>query len=364
MIDSEIEIKRIAIIGTVGIPAKYGGFETLIENLTYYLAKDFDMTVYCSSKAYDEKLETYNNAKLEYIDLDANGVHSILYDIISLLKAKDSEVILVLGVSGCIFLPVLKMFSKAKIVVNIDGLEWKREKWSKFAKLFLKFSEKMAIKYSDAVVTDNKVIQDHVIDTYEEESTLIAYGADHVEKIALSDEVLNQYPYLNEKYAFSVCRIEPENNLHIILEAFSQQNTLPLVIIGNWKANKYGLELLEKYATIDHIYLLDPIYDQKILDQIRSNAYVYMHGHSAGGTNPSLVEAMFLELPIFAYGVNYNKETTENCAAYFLNSMELQKLIKNIDDDYLESISENMLEISNRRYRWSFVSDKYSQLFS
>ncbi len=355
--------KKIAVIGTVGLPAKYGGFETLVENLTYYLAEKYDMTVYCSSKAYDNKMETYNNAKLEYLDLDANGVHSVLYDVVSLLKAKDSDVLLILGVSGCIFLPILKIFSKAKIIVNIDGLEWKREKWGKFAKSFLKFSENMAVKYADAVVVDNKVIQDHVTNTYAKESTLIAYGADHVEKIAISDAVLNQYPYLNEQYAFTVCRIEPENNLHVILEAFSQQNTLPIVIIGNWKANKYGLDLLDKYATIEHIHLLDPIYDQKILNQIRSNAYVYMHGHSAGGTNPSLVEAMFLGLPIFAYGVNYNRETTENSAAYFLNSMELQKLIKHIDDNYLKSIGEKMSDISNRRYRWSLISDKYAKLF-
>jgi glycosyltransferase involved in cell wall biosynthesis len=356
--------KKIAIIGTVGIPAKYGGFETLVENLTYYLAEDFDMTVYCSAKAYDNRLDMYHNAHLEYIDLDANGVHSILYDIISLIKAKNADVLLILGVSGCIFLPILKMFSKAKIIVNIDGLEWKREKWGKFAKAFLKFSEKMAVKYADAIVVDNKVIQDHVADTYDKEGHLIAYGADHVEKIAISDKVLDSYPFLNEKYAFTVCRIEPENNLHIILEAFSEQDVLPLVIIGNWKASKYGMNLLDEYASVDHIHLLDPIYDQKILNQIRSNAYVYMHGHSAGGTNPSLVEAMLLGLPIFAYGVNYNRETTENSAEYFLNTMELQTLLKNIDDDYLQSISKKMTEISNRRYRWHFISDQYAELFS
>jgi len=355
--------KKIAIIGTVGIPAKYGGFETLVENLTYYLANDFDMTVYCSSKAYENKLETYNNAKLEYIDLNANGIQSVMYDIVSLIKAKNTDVLLILGVSGCIFLPILKLFSKAKIIVNIDGLEWKRDKWGKFAKSFLKFSEKMAVKYADTVIVDNKVIQDHVTDTYAKDSTLITYGADHVEKIAMSDVVLSQYPFLNEKYAFTVCRIEPENNLHIILEAFSQQNTIPLVIVGNWKANKYGLDLLDKYAIINHLHLLDPIYDHKILNQIRSNAYVYIHGHSAGGTNPSLVEAMFLSLPIFAYDINYNRETTKNSAVYFSSSIELNKLIKHINEDDLKSISEKMSEISKNTYCWSLISNQYAELF-
>lgn len=355
--------KKVAIIGTVGIPAKYGGFETLVENLTYNLAGDFDMTVYCSSKVYDNKLKTYNNAKLEYLNINANGVHSIVYDIVSLFKAKNSDVLLILGVSGCISLPILKIFSKAKIIVNIDGLEWKRDKWSKFAKSFLKFSEKMAVKYADTVVVDNKVIQDYVIDSYNKEGALIAYGADHAEKITLTDEVLNQFPFLNVKYAFNVCRIEPENNLHIIVKAFSQQDTLSLVIIGNWKASEYGLDLLSKYTTVDHIHLLDPIYDHSILNQIRSNAYIYVHGHSAGGTNPTLTEAMYLGLPIFAYDVNYNRETTDNKALYYKNSEELKKLISHIDENQLNKIKEDMYKVANERYLWKTISEQYKKLF-
>ena len=177
--------KKVAIIGTVGLPAKYGGFETLSEYLTKHLGEKFEITVYCSSKSYENQLEYYNNAKLEYIALNANGVQSIPYDIVSIFKAlKYADTLLILGVSGCIILPFVKMFSKKKIVVNIDGLEWKRAKWNKYAKAFLKFSEKMAVKYADVVVTDNKVIQNYVLSEYGEESELIAYGADHVEKIS------------------------------------------------------------------------------------------------------------------------------------------------------------------------------------
>lgn len=187
--------KKISIIGTVGIPAKYGGFETLVENLTHYCAKSFDMTVYCSMKAYDNKPDTYNNAKLEYIDFNANGAHSVLYDIASLLKARDSDVLLILGVSGCTFLPILKNFCNSKIIVNIDGLEWKRDKWGKFAKFFLRFSEQVAVTYADVVVVDNKIIQDYVKNTYAKASTLIAYGADHVKVVAISDAIINKYSF-------------------------------------------------------------------------------------------------------------------------------------------------------------------------
>jgi len=356
--------KKIAIIGTVGIPAKYGGFETLTEYLTKYLSNEYEMTVYCSAKSYEEQQDTYNGAALEYIDLNANGVQSIPYDIISIFKAlKYADTLLILGVSGCSILPVVRFFSRKRIVVNIDGLEWKRQKWNRYAKWFLKFSEKMAVKYADVVIADNSVIQEHVKESYGKESELIAYGADHVERVPLSTEVLGQYPFLSEPYAFTVCRIEPENNLHLIIEAMAQQEELALVIVGNWENSEYGKELRQKYVDVGHIYLIDPIYDQNILNQLRSNCTVYLHGHSAGGTNPSLVEAMHLKLPIFAYDVAYNKETTEHQAAYFHTAEELLSLVENRTEETLEQNAEKMYEIAGRRYVWKTIAKAYATLF-
>ena len=357
--------KKLSIIGTVGIPAKYGGFETLTEYLTKYLYLDYDITVFCSSKSYVDKLESYNNCKLEYINLNANGAQSIPYDIISLYKSlKFADTILILGVSGCIALPILRLFNKkVKIVTNIDGLEWKREKWSSNAKKFLKYSEKLAVYNSDVVVTDNKVIQDYVKDEYGKESQLIAYGADHVEKISISDDINIKYPFLQEKYAFKVCRIEPENNIHMILEAMAKYGKLNFVIIGNWLNSEYGKELKSKYSKFDNIYILDPIYDQNILNQIRSNCYLYLHGHSAGGTNPSLVEAMMLGLSIFAYGVNYNKETTSHKAKYFDNSADLIKLLEKVDENEIKQISNEMNAVAKERYNWQNISNLYSECF-
>ncbi len=356
--------KKIAIIGTVGLPAKYGGFETLAEYLTKYLSNDYNMTVYCSAKSYDEKLPAYNGAALKYINLNANGVQSIPYDIISIFKAlRYADTLLILGVSGCSILPIVRLFSRKRIVVNIDGLEWKRQKWNKYAKWFLKFSEKMAVKYADVVVADNKVIQDHVKNEYGKESELIAYGADHVERVSLSSELLTKYPFLTENYAFTVCRIEPENNLHIIIGAMADQNELPLVMIGNWDNSEYGQGLRKMYANKEHIHLLNPIYDQNMLNQIRSNCSVYLHGHSAGGTNPSLVEAMHLKLPIFAFDVAYNKETTEHQASYFHSSQDLKKLVNEMSEEMLKDNAENMYEIATRKYVWKDIAQAYAKLF-
>lgn len=357
--------KKVSIIGTVGLPAKYGGFETLAENLVKYLNDKYDITVYCSSKSYTEKIASYNGAKLKYINLNANGIQSILYDIISILDSlKFADVLLVLGVSGCIILPLIKVFTGKKIIVNIDGLEWKRNKWGKIARHFLKFSERLAVKYSDIVISDNKCIQDYIFNEYGVQSVFIAYGGNHVTRENLSDELRSKYKFLEKKYACTVCRIEPENNIHIVLEAFSEYDKLNLVVIGNWWSNSYGRNLMQKYKDVKNIFLLSPIYDQKILNQIRSNCYLYIHGHSAGGTNPSLVEAMCLGLPIFAFNVEYNKQTTHYRAKYFNNKNDLVKLLSNLDENELQKIGIDMKDIAMKNYIWETISQQYVELFS
>lgn len=356
--------KKIAVVGTVGLPASYGGFETLVENLTQELGEELDFTVYCSAKSYQTQLPTYNNARLKYLNFNANGIQSIPYDILSLLDSlKNADTILVLGVSGCIVLPVLTLFTNKRIVVNIDGQEWKRQKWNRFAKWFLRFSERLAVKFADAVVTDNRVIQDYVRDSYGVESKMIAYGADHARKISLSEAVLKDYPFLKENYAFKVSRIEPENNIQIILEAFSEYPDLNLVLIGNWGNSSFGKDLKLQFGKYPNIFLLDSVYDQDILNQIRSNCYVYVHGHSAGGTNPSLVEAMYLGLPILAFGANYNKATTNSEALYFNDRPELVALLSQLETTKLQSVSRAMKAHAEENYTWQAIAQAYLKLF-
>ena len=357
-------MQKISIIGTVGVPAKYGGFETLTEYLTKNLGFDYDMTVFCSSKNYTIKLDYHNKAKLKYINLSANGIQSIPYDIISIFKSlKNSDVLLILGVSGCLILPLVKLFSKKKILVNIDGIEWKRNKWGRLAKRFLKFSEKIAVKYADEIITDNKEIKNYVKKEYGVDSHLIAYGSDHVTQEALSNELKEKYSFLKNDYAFKVCRIEPENNIHIILEAFSKSVDNNFVLIGNWENSDYGKKLKKRYSIFKNIFLLDPIYNQKTLNQLRCNCSLYIHGHSAGGTNPSLVEAMYLKLPIFAFGAKYNKETTEYKALYFNSELELRQLLESLNSRELGVIAENMKTIADEKYTWKTISKQYSELF-
>lgn len=355
--------KRIAVIGTVGIPAKYGGFETLVENLVDNLGEEFDFSVYCSKKSYERHPKKYKNAKLIYLPFKANGMSSIIYDVLSVLHSLFyADVILVLGVSGAFVLPVVKLLTKKKIITNIDGLEWKRDKWGSLAKKYLKKQEEIAVKYSHNVVADNEGIQEHVTSSYSKSSHLISYGGDHVFSVQLKKETIDEFN-LPKTFAFKVCRIEPENNIHLILEAFSESDT-NLVIVGNWNNNEYGKNLKKTYKK-KNIYLLDPIYNQEQLNEIRSNCFLYIHGHSAGGTNPSLVEAMCLGLPILAYNVSYNKFTTHNEALYFQNKEEIIINLKLITEDpnILKRNSIKMKEISINEYKWHIISDKYKNLF-
>jgi hypothetical protein len=171
---------NISIIGTVGIPARYGGFETLAENLVKSKTEGMKYTVFCSAKAYQEKPKNYLGAKLRYVNLNANGISSIPYDLICMLLSLRSDVMLILGVSGSLFLPIIRLLYKGKIITNIDGIEWKRDKWGKMARFILHISEKFAVMFSDVVIGDNQGIIEYIKEMYKREAILIEYGGDHV----------------------------------------------------------------------------------------------------------------------------------------------------------------------------------------
>lgn len=357
-------MKIVSIIGVVGIPASYGGFESLVENLTRFSGEDINYEVFCSSKQISSRLEYHNGAKLKYIPLKANGIQSIAYDMISImlsLKTKP-DVMLVLGVSGAIILPIFKLFSRSKIITNIDGLEWRREKWGKFARLFLKISEYIAIKYSDVIVTDNQALSDYVLGKYKLKSQVIAYGGDHAITINEHSNIVETELLTNDdSYFLSICRIEPENNIHMILDAFTRLKK-KIKFIGNWNSSEYGRRLVKKYSQFPNIDLINPVYDLKLLYQIRKSCAGYIHGHSAGGTNPSLVEAMHFEKPIYAFDCSFNRFTTEDKAFYFTGCDTLVQLLNDLSLEVIEN-SMAMREIAERRYTWKIITQQYESLY-
>lgn len=357
-----LQVKNIAVVGIQGVPANYGGFESLIENIIgENKSPNITYTVFCSSKDLSQQISEYKGAKLKYIPLSANGVQSIPYDMLSLLKVpKETDVILILGVSGSLILPFFRLFSKQKLVINIDGLEHRRDKWGKAARWYLKLSEKIAVKYADVIIADNKGIQDYVKEEYGKETVLIAYGGDHVIRNIEPDcekDILTQFALVPNDYAITVCRIEPENNCHNTLEAFSKTDK-KLIFIGNWNRSEYGRELKEKFSKFPNIIIQDPIYNIDILYALRKNAGMYIHGHSAGGTNPSLVEAMFFGCPILCYDVVYNRASTQGKAYYWENVDELVDLLNRTD-----LCGDVMRSIAQKEYTWKAIASQYEALY-
>ena len=356
--------KRVAIIGTNGIPANYGGFETLVEYLAEFLTDDFNITVYCSSKFQDNKLNSYKGAELRYINLNANGWQSVFFDFFSLMHTyKKFDKVLILGCSGGIFQPLFRSY-KHKFIMNLGGLDWRRSKWNYLTRKYLKLSERLAIKYSGIIISDNEGIKEYIADEYGVNSCVIAYGGDQVFNVEPTQKDFNNYSFLGKRYAFTVARIQPDNNIEMLCNSFSESSLFPLVIIGNWNNSHYGQEIKKTYKNKSNIILLDAIYNQRELNLIRSNCFIYLHGHSAGGTNPALVEAMSLGLPIFAFDNNFNKYTTDNQATYFSSSESLQDELLTISIEALKQNASDMIKIAKSKYSWKEVSKEYACVFN
>ncbi len=353
---------KLAIIGSVGVPSKYGGFETLAHQLVEHLSEKIEMTVFCSAQQYTKRPQYFNNAKLEFIGLNANGVQSIPYDVISILKSfKKNDLLLILGVAGVFILPYVKLFSKVKIIVHIDGMEWKREKWKGYAKYYLKYSEQLALKIADSIIADNQAILENIPEKYHQKTSMIVYGGDHAKRVTLEPKLLKKLEINFDSYAFSVCRIVPENNIRTILNAFRKTNR-PIVFVGNWYDSEYGISIWQDFHEEPFIKLINPIYNQEELDALRSNCNLYVHGHSAGGTNPSLVEAISLGLNIVCFDVSFNRKSLQDLGSYFKDEDTLLEVLNQeiAQVDYRKSL-QNLAE---NKYSWKQVVKDYEDLFN
>jgi glycosyltransferase involved in cell wall biosynthesis len=344
----------VSIIGTVGVPASYGGFETMVDYVIDGDHRGHELIVYCSSKDYDTKVSHYKNAQLKYIPVSANGLQSALYDAWSIWHSvvKRYDNLLLLGVTGAaIFLPFVRWFSRAKIISNIDGLEWNRDKWNKLLQKYIKFSESMMVRFSDVIIADNQAIADYVQEEYGKSAEVIAYGGDHA--------VDSELQISDQGYALALCRIEPENNVELILKSFSQTNK-PLKFVGNWDKSDFSRRLKAEYSKFPNIEILDPIYDVAKLQVLRQECSYYVHGHMAGGTNPSLVEMMHFGKIILAYDCVFNRKTTEEQAHFFIDEKEL---VEQINHAGLSDNGSVMKEIAKRHYTWQIIKEQYFSLF-
>ena len=366
---------KLAVVGIQGLPNKYGGFETLASYIAEGLAGKHQVTVYCSAKDMQPAGDAvaapaatapvalpahYKNAALKYVNISSHGFWGMLYDMVCLRSAlKNNDAVLLLGFGAGFYMPFISKKNAGKIILNFGGLDWQRSKWSALAKFVIKLSEKLLVKKVGTVVADNPKIKSYILDNYGRDATLIAYGGDQAVPEIPTPQDLQKYPFVKERYAFAVCRIQPDNNIILQLQAFKNES-LPFVLVGNWQDSSFGMQTKAQYSGYNNLILLDAVYDIRTLNMLRSNCALYVHGHSAGGTNPSLVEAMHLGLNICAYASGYNEATTEGLAQYFDSEASLRAQISITDAVHLNN--KKMHAVVAQKYTWKAVVAAYENL--
>lgn len=362
----DTKLKKVAIIGTNGIPARYGGYETLSEFLVENLNEKFDFVVFCSKvqKLKEKGIKSYKGAQLIYLPLKANGYQSIIYDLISLIYSFfKCDTLLVLGAPAGFFF-FLNLIFRKNLILNHGGFnEWERTKYNKLAGWWGKNSRKIATKFTTYDIGDNPIIIDSIKRNFGTDAKMIEYGGDHVYKVDINDELLKKYPFADKDYYVTVSRAEPDNKIHIVMDAFKTTPEKVVVIISNWNVSEYGITLYnENVNKYKNIYLLNAIYDKMELNFVRSNAIAYIHSHSFCGTAPSLVEAMCLDLAVISYDVPTNHYTTDDKALFFKNSADLAEIIEETSHYELSEIAQKMKEIAYKRYTWERISNLYAEI--
>lgn len=380
----------VFIIGSKGIPAKYGGFETFVEKLTE-LKQDQTIKYHVSCMNNDEKHFTYNMADCFNVKVPFSGPAGRVLHVARALDQTYQQIVsenmtdTVVYILGCRIGPLMKHYykkfkkTKTKIFVNPDGLEWKRDKWNKWQKKFLRYSEKCLVQNSDLIICDSKQIQKDMqilFNIPEDETVYISYGAD-IKPSILEDNDSQLISWYKEKdikpneYYLIVGRFVPENNYETMISEFMKSNTQrDLVIITNIEKNKFYNELKRKtdFNNDNRVKFVGTVYNQELLKKIREKAFGYVHGHSVGGTNPSLLEGLAFTRLNLLLDVPYNKEVGGDNTFYFNKNCEnLSKLINKIDD-ISEKDKDVIWKKSLRRikcyYNRSFIIAEYEKNFT
>lgn len=358
---------RIAIIGTRGIPNHYGGFEQCAEYLSVGLVKKgYEVVVYNShNHPYQQK--QWNGVEIRHCydpECKLGTIGQFFYDLncIRDLRRGNFDIILQLGYTSS---SVWSWFFPRNSVVttNMDGLEWKRAKYSKPVQRFLQFAEKLAVKYSDHLIADSTEIQRYLGNKYKKEATFIPYGAELFEKPDPS--VLDDYGVKVHDYDMLIARMEPENSIETILDGVVRANReRPFLVVGN-TTNDFGEYLKLKFAPYHKIKFVGGIYDMAKLNNLRYYSNLYFHGHTVGGTNPSLLEAMGSNSLICSHDNKFNRAVLGSDAFYFSTAMDVAEHLRaanKSDDAYAHFLANNTDKIKTV-YTCENIVNQYASHF-
>jgi len=352
---------KVAIIGSRGIPARYGGFETFAEEISLLLSeKGIDMYVQCESGSYLQ--DKYEGVNLFFSDV-IKSENPLKYYFRGIRWAlKNTDIIIVTSTPGSVFY-FLNFFRKKIIITNSDGLEFKRKKWSIFKRIFLKLSEIAAVRWSDYLIADSQSIKEYLAGTYrfsEKKIRVIEYGA--FQNCYYDKSVLESHGLEHNSYYLVVSRLEPENNPEMIIQGYLAANSVfPLVVIGIISDSSFASELYIKYSS-ERVIFAGGIYDRNELNALRFSCKAYIHGHSVGGTNPSLLEAMGSHNVVLAHDNIFNREVTQGHQLYFCSSDECREKIKRIElmtPDEIQQLKKFSSDLISSKYNWDLILKKY-----
>lgn len=357
-----MEKLKIAIPGTRGIPNQYGGFEQLAEYLSVGLAeRGHSVTVYNSHK-HPFSGKKWKNVTIVHCHDPENWMGTagqFIYDLncIRHSRNQDYDILLFPGyTSSSVWGPLYP--KKTVIISHMDGLEWKRSKYSRPVRQFLKYAEQLAVKYSQFYIADSESIQSYLKNKYDISSKYIPYGAE-----IYSNEntaILEEFKLIPDNYYMLMARMEPENNIEIILDAFHQSSSAKkFLVIGN-TANKFGRKMTRKFSGDPRILFAGPVYNPVKTHSLKYYSSVYFHGHSAGGTNPSLLEAMSSRALIAAHNNPFNQEVLRQNGLYFASVNDIKNILHEAPGKELkEKMISNNLDTIRQRFSWEKVIDEY-----
>lgn len=367
---------KIAFVSTRGIPNNYGGFEQFAEYISVGLVeRGHEVTVY-SPHYHPYQESEYKGVRIKHIyspeQWMGGSVGSFFYDYACLkdaLKKEDFDIIYDAGYTSIVPAYIrfnVKNIKRPIFTTNMDGLEYKRTKFNKWVQKFLFWEERMAVKHSHYLIADNMGIKDYYREKYGKESKFLAYGANIYDNY--SEDYLKDYGLEKERYLLVIARLEPENNLFMAIEGYIASDLygkMPLIIVG--KTNTpYGKYLVKKYKQYEYVKFVGGIYDFDKINSIRHYSYAYFHGHSVGGTNPSLLEAMASDCFILSHDNIFNSSVLGENAVYYTCIDDVMHILNDLDSyvttNKLDFTSKN-LDVIRTQYSWNKLVDEHEKYF-
>lgn len=357
---------KLGIMGTRGIPNNYGGFEQFAEHLSLGLVNRGHEVLVYNSHNHPYRQSVWNGVQIVHKydpEKQIGTAGQFIYDLNCIIDSRKRGLDALLNLGYTSSSVWGRLFPNHPVVItNMDGLEWKRSKYSNSVKKFLHYAEKLAIRHSDLLIADSKGIQDYLTSRYQITSHFIPYGA----PVFTSPQIttLQAFGVKPGAYNLLIARMEPENNIEMILEGACATTTkLPFLVIGNC-GNEFGKKLVDKFRNEPEIQFLGAIYDTTVIDNLRHFSGLYFHGHSVGGTNPSLLEAMGCGALIAAHDNEFNRSVLDNDAYYFSNAEEVRQLVNAFSELLKEKRqkTENNLQKIRDIYSWPTIVNSYEKV--